>query len=231
MNKKTFILIITVVCLLILFINPKIFQSARQAFEQTLIIPVRRLTQGEIEESTTPLKLLSLKEKNQKLKKENQVLRKQLGAIPFKSRLYPAEVIWQSDTQYIVNFPYVDKQKIVANPVVWQEQFLGTVFRQGESMLYIRKPTHSSFQGEGISDQQTEGKIKGQFNHQVIFETNSDNQLSKGDQIYLVDHNRGVRFLVGKITRIEKDERLPVKQGVIEYIPRNLKLQTVFIVI
>lgn len=226
------VIAVLVLILVFLFLQDNQFLlSWRGKLEQGLVVPLKKLGKSNLVNEDLLLKVLSLNEQVKKLKAENNILREQLGAIPPLTRLYPAEIIWQSDTQYILNFSYNLHTKLVGKAVVWQEIFLGYVQRQGQYLLVVEKPISSNFLGVGITNSNVQGKVSGEYNHDLMFKVNQASKLTLGNSVYLVDQENGLKLLLGKVKKITQDKRLPVKTGLIDYLPLNTQLSTVFIVI
>lgn len=229
MSRK---LIIALVIFFILLLNNhyRPFRKLRSYLERQLIIPIRKATAFSQDTNNESLRILSLKEEISSLKQENQALRRQLGAIPERANLLSATVVWQSSNQYVLEFPYRRDRELIGHPVVWGEIYLGKVKRVGERLLVVQKPTSSSFVAQAENQNRTAGQILGQYNEQVVFETSVENQIAKGDRIYLLEPEHSWRFLVGTVTSISRNKRLPVKQAMIDYLPSQTSLTTVFVV-
>jgi len=177
------------------------------------------------------LKVLGLTEKNRELEEENQVLRKQLGAIPEKAKLLPAQVIWQSEAEFIVEFNYANNQDLVGQPVVLGDVYLGRVLRVGKRLLVVESPVSSKFVAKGITASGQEGRLIGQFNSDVVFEVAANYSIAKNKLVYYLEPEKGWRFLLGKVSKVNQNKRLPVKQAIIDYLPSKTKLKTVFVVL
>ncbi len=238
--RNTRLITLFAICVLIYILSLKttFFSPLVRFAEQAIVVPVRRLEVkilgkkvNENEESLSSLKLLSLKEQIAQLQKENASLREQLGAIPEKSTLYPVQVIWETDTELFVSLPYKPKHSLVGQPVVYGEVLVGMVIRQGESVAVIRKPIFSGFKANAVTDRQTKGIIQGQFNERLVFATELSASVASSDSVYYVDPVNGWNFLVGKVKKIERNERLPTKSAVIDYQLDSLLLKTIFIVL
>ena len=229
MRRKLAILIASAI-ILILLSQITVFSVLREFLETRIVLPLRGVTL-ETEPPSQSLRILSLTEAISQLKQENQVLREQLGAIPEKANLMPAKVIWQDENQMILSFPYSSNQSIIGQPVVWGEIYLGRVSRVGANLLVIDKPVSSGFVAKAITGGGIEGRLKGQFNQQVVFETAINNPLDSDDRIYYLEPEQGWRFLLGTVAEISRNKRLPTKQGIINYLPAKSQLSTVFVVI
>lgn len=225
------ILVILVFLLILIIGNTGFGQALRYTLEKNLVLPFKKNQYKSEKNPNQRFQILSLQEKVKTLTKENLQMREQLGAIPEKSNLQPSTVVYQSDNQYILEFGYKTDFNLINHPVILNELYLGKVIRKGANMLVVSKPVSSGFKAKAISGANTEGWLKGEFNTEVIFETATTNPLSIGEVIYILDIEHGWRFLVGKIEKIREDKRLPLKQGVIKYIPSQLKPETVFVVL
>jgi len=214
--------------LLILVSRFQPFLSIRSYLEKTLILPFFRISQEG--RAVNLVEVQSLREKVRKLNQENQILRRQLGAIPERSNLIPAEIIRETPSNYFLRYSYLKKSVFKGQPVVLGEVYLGRVERVGGRLLVIEKPISSGFRAEGRSEKGTEGMILGKFNEQIIFETGVNNKLEKGEAVYLIDSEHAWRFLLGTVSEISRDKRMPVKQAVINYLPAQAILTTVFVV-
>ena len=202
----------------------------RLFLEQNLVMPLRiKLAPALKPESS--LKVLSLEEQIKQLKAENKLMREQLGAIPERANLLPAKVIWQSDSEFMLAYQPSGKIDLMGSPVVLGELFLGIVTRQSPSFLMVKMPISSSFVSEAITGQNTQGKIKGQFNNQVLFETESKQALLKNNRVYYLDKQKGYRLYLGKISQVNQDKRLAIQQALVDFEAAQTQLQTVFIVL
>jgi hypothetical protein len=224
--KRTFIPILFFGSLLLIgsFWSQRNF---RGQLESVIVLPLFSRT---ITESAKSVKLQSLQEKIARLSLENRRLREQLGAIPERANLVPATVVSETPNSYFLTYPYSAKSVSVGQPVVLGEVYLGRVERSGGRMVAVEKPVSSGFEAQGRSQKGTEGRILGKFNEQVFFETGVNNRLAKGEAVYYIEPQQGWRFLLGTVAEISRDKRLPIKQALIEYLPQQATLTTVFIV-
>ena len=227
--RKRLLILIVLSCLLIISSRLGVFDSLRKSLEEVLVLPLRKDILPKTATSQS-LKVLSLLEEIGQLEKENRVLREQLGTIPEKASLMPSQVIWQGENQMVLSFNYQQNQSLIGQPVIWGEIYLGKVSRVGSRLLTVDKPVSSGFAAQAATDTGVEGRIKGQFNQRVVFETAINNPLSSGDRIYYLEPEKGWRFLLGTVSEISRNKRLPTKQGVINYLPAKSQLSTVFVV-
>ena len=204
--------------------------------EKNVINPVRiffeHLLIGDVsQKNTETLTIQNYTEKIAQLERENSILRKQLGASPEQGRMFPAQVLWTTTSELIVNFPYSQTGVPNKSFVVLDSVFIGTVARSEGQTLVIYKATHSLFSQEAKSDKGAQGKVSGSFNEGVRFETNIDAALSKGDRIYAVDKVSGGVFLVGFVKQVILNERLPIKTAILDYRADTALLETVFVLL
>jgi len=213
--------------LLILVNSFKPLASLRGYLERLIILPFSGVSQ---EQNVSQIKVQSLREELRQLSEENERLREQLGAIPERANLFPAKVISATATDYYLSYSYPNREVVEGQPVVLGKIYLGRVERIGEQRLVVRKPTSSGFVAQGRTEKGTEGRVLGKFNEQLIFETGVNHSLEKGEAVYLIEPERGWRFLLGKVSEISRDKRQPLKQAVIDYLPQQAVLSTVFVV-
>ena len=228
MHKK--IIILVLFFLVLLLIGNTWAKNIREGLEKKTVVPLRQNVYKAEKNQDKDSQILVLKDKVIKLEKENATMRKQLGSIPKKSSLVPASVIYQSENQYILSYPYQTNKSLINHPVVLNDMYLGKVSRVGESMLVVSKPNNSGFIDKAISQNNTEGRLKGRFNTEVVFESDAGSYIKKGENIYLLDIEHGWRFLVGAVERIVEDKRLPYKQAIVKY-ELDVKPETVFVVL
>lgn len=164
------------------------------------------------------------------LKEENKILRRQLGAIPEKQDLYPAYVVLNRTKEYFLNFPYEIEEKLIGKTVIFENYFIGRVIRQSSRMLVVEKPFSAGFNGEGISAGRTLGKIKGEYNENLIFEIPFQDKVTVGEDVYLLEKDNGARYLLGKIIKVTSLERQSIKKAEIDYLPKKINLKIVFLV-
>jgi len=224
------VLILAVSVILILFSPLSPLQSLRSELESRFLLPLRASLRPKLKPIES-LRILSLQEELQELKQENQAMREQLGAIPDKANLLVARVVWQGDHELILHYQTANSQNLINRPVIFGEFFLGKIIRQSLNQLLVQMPVSSGFNSDGITDNNSEGEIKGKFNNQVIFEVKTDAKLNKNNQVYYLDKTHAWRFLIGKINQIKQDERLSKQQAVIDYLPQQTQLKTVFVVL
>ena len=222
------ILVFAAILILLSPLSP--LSGYRQYLENKLILPLRTSLLPELQ-PVESLRILSLQEELQELKQENQTMREQLGAIPDKANLLVARVVWQGDHELILHYQTTNSQNLINRPVIFGEFFLGKIIRQSPNQLLVQMPVSSGFNSDGITDNNSEGEIKGKFNNQVIFEVKTDAELNKNSQVYYLDKTHAWRFLIGKINQIKQDERLSKQQAVIDYLPQQTQLKTVFVVL
>jgi len=229
--KKPILILLTTSFLIILSAQFGLLVNIQKTAEKIIVSLFTGVYKNSCQEENS-LKVLGLKEQNKKLTQQNQVLRKQLGAIPEKANLLPLAVVWQSDSALMVSFNYQPKnENWQGRPVILNDVFIGKVGRIGEAILIVNSPVSSGFRAQAVSDRGAEGQVKGQFDNQVVFQTSNQNSLQKGDSIYYLEPSKGWRFLLGKVSEVDKDKRQPLKQAIIDYLPAKAKLKTVFLVI
>lgn len=222
------ILVFAAILILLSPLSP--LSGYRQYLENKLILPLRTSLLPELQ-PVESLRILSLQEELQELKQENQTMREQLGAIPDKANLLVARVVWQGDHELILHYQTTNSQNLINQPVIFGEFFLGKIIRQSPNQLLVQMPVSSGFNSDGITDNNSEGEIKGKFNNQVIFEVKTDAELNKNSQVYYLDKTHAWRFLIGKIIQVNQDQRLSQQQAIIDYLPSQTRLTTVFVVI
>lgn len=221
--------LLIILAILLFFPSITPVKATRSFLEQHLVIPIRKLLYKPAEPMNS-LQILSLQEEIKQLKNENRIMKKQLGAIPEKATLWPATVIWQGDSEFIVHFENRKNQDLIGCPVIFGYVYLGKVVKQSPRMLAVRMPTNSSFIENGISETNIEGKIKGKFNTQVIFEFDNKSGLQKGTRIYYLNKTFGWRFLLGSVSGVDQNKRLSTQQAAIDYLPSQTQLTTVFLI-
>lgn len=239
MLKRILIILLLSLLIFVVSTKSKVFTNIRETAEEKLVIPSRfylsRLMLGMSGEEgyalRKGLKELSLEEKVKELEKENKILRRQLGSIPEKANLYPADVVWQTSSELMLYFPYETDVNLVGRPVVLENIFLGKVIRHGKKLLVVAKPTSSDFNSFGESENGVSGRIRGEFNERVFFEAPTETKLYKGETIYYLDRENGWKFLLGNIENIEDNERLPTRRASIRYSPGKSVLDVVFVVL
>lgn len=228
MVKKLFVLLAA--SLFLIFLNrTRVLWQLRSSLEKRTVLSLYR-PDASLQTVSQPLHILSLEEEIRKLKSENKTLRRQLGAIPERSNLLPAHIIWEESNQYTLELPYPVNKDLKGHPVVWGDIYLGRIARLGENIVLVTKPTSSGFSAVGETQTRVKGILKGEFNEQIIFEASVNSSLSVNDTVYLLDKEHAWRFVVGRVTSVSRDKRLPVKQAVIDYLPQKSKLSTVFVV-
>ncbi len=218
--------------LVVFFLSGKaIFEEPRVFIETNLTIPARNILGFKTPENSKTIKIASLEEEVNKLKEENELLRSQLGSIPSKSHLYPVRIIWQTNTEYYLAFNYPNIKKLNNNPLVYKNIFLGTVSKAQGNTVVVKKPNHSLFTAIAKTESEVVGKLKGQFNEQIIYETDVKNELTKNSSIYYIDPDNGWIFLVGKVKNLVENKRLPVKTAVVTSAVDGVILKEAFLVL
>lgn len=236
MSTKSILFTLLAAIALYFIFSLNIVVPLRTFINSSLVIPLRELS-GYVPK-TSQQKLaqtkVTLESKNREiaqLKQENKTMRKQLGSIPEKTALTPVTVIGSTDTELFVSSKNTFSRSIVGAPVILEDVFVGTVLRKSENMFVIQKPLSAHFTGEGETAGGVTGKVRGEFNESVVFETGVEEAVSVGELVYLVNREQGFRAVLGKVVRIEKNARLPTKKAYVEYTPDRIKLRTVFLVL
>jgi hypothetical protein len=223
------ILILLAVILAVLFFsNKSVLQSIRSSVEKKIVLPFRNIGLKDKKQEKS-LRVGALEEKIRVLSAENKTLRTQLGAIPERHSLYPTRIIWYSEANFELSFPYQIKKNLTGKAVVWEEMFVGFVKRHNGNMLYIEQPLSSNFTSLALSDRKTKGTVKGNFNQEVYFETEQKESLAVGDRVYVIDKEDGLQYFLGLVKNVENDKRLPVKRGIIDYLFSPKIVSTVFV--
>lgn len=225
-----FKLLIGLVVIAVLVWQAQAIHHLRSFLELRLVIPFQQRLQPDLQ-SVNSLKTQALEEEVRQLKKENQVMRRQLGDIPDKARLLVARVIWQGDHELVLSYQVQNPVKLVGRPVVVGEMLVGQIVRQSPGMLAVSLPVSSGFSGLGITESRIEGKLTGKFNSQVVFSVDRDLPLRAHTKVYFLDKEHGWRFLLGKVNQIQQDQRLSQQQAIVDFLPKQTQLTTVFVVL
>lgn len=220
------------VVLFVYFLSDKsFFSDSRKLIENNLTIPARNIFNFKNTENSKAIKVAGLEEKIKELKEENELLRSQLGSIPSKSHLFPVKIIWETANEYYLAFNYPNIENLKNNPLIYQNIFLGTVSKAQGNTVVVKKPNHSQFLAMAKTEAAVVGKLKGQYNEHIIFETDIKSKLTKDSRIYYIDPTNGWIFLVGKIRNLVENKRLPVKSAIITSAAEGVLLKQAFIVL
>jgi hypothetical protein len=165
------------------------------------------------------------------LQVENNVLKKQLGFIPERKKLLAVEIISSTEKEYYLSFPYEKLTNLVDKEIIYENQYLGKIIRQGSNVLVAKKPVASDFVAKGQTETQAQGWIKGEYNDLLYLETTWEEKIHQGDLVYLVSQENSFLYLLGKINQIKTNERQSLRRGYIDYLPQKLNLKYCFIVL
>jgi len=228
MTKK--ILILLFFCVGLYFLSGfSFFSPIRLFLERFFVLPFRKNIA--CAPCAREMKLVNAEAKIKNLEEQNKVLKKQLGFIPEKKDLLLLEIIWSTEREYYLSFPYTAKQDLVGKDVIYENQYLGKIIRQGASVLVAEKPVVSEFVERAKTDEGVVGFVKGQYNDALYFEVPLDSKIQQNDLVYLISSKNSFLYLLGKINRIEKKVQQSLQRGYIDYLPQRLKLKFAFVVL
>jgi len=200
-----------------------------------ILAPSQRAIQSALtnnsQESLTQEQLLEL----EKLKKENEDLRMQLGSKPTSQQLLPAHVL--SSVRFFVVDRGSEDGVQVGNTVVFKNIYIGKIASMTERTARVLLPTdhESVFEAKTITGAAL-GLIKGQGDRAIFGEVTLSEDLKEDDGIVTVGNvneaGLGIRggLLVGKISQVRKSDDQLFQEALLVPLVEYKNLENVFII-